>query len=396
MRRQLHLLCLPFARRLAAVVAAGFALLGLGAGCRGAGRVAGTSGVARRLGGMAVAVPGSDLDNIDDAAEAIPLDALVDDDTPRDGAEALEPPFAGEAPDAQEVDDIGRAAEGKGRLGLAADEKAAAAGGTDEAGQVCDEVCAAARVGGEELGIADLEADTAGDGGHAGLGAEVKGKMDRQVEGDDGDVEGQAGVLKGLFGQGPDGEDVVDGGEGGEAVIRGGRVGEEEGGAVEDMGQLLGGRGASGGGQKERGERRDELGGEGELESVVEGYRGVAEGGGEGEGLEEAVGGRGGRPGEVEVVEHDSGGGGGDDDDWVGWSGRPVSRRRRTRYNEMRRVIVRIEDVWVTFSVGRALDRDLSLLTTLLSLSLILILTLSTNTKYSFSVVFFLEPIRRN
>lgn len=39
------------------------------------------------------------------------------------------------------------------------------------------------------------------------------------VEGDDGDVEGEAGVLEGLFGEGPDGEEVVDGDEGGEAVV---------------------------------------------------------------------------------------------------------------------------------------------------------------------------------
>lgn len=39
------------------------------------------------------------------------------------------------------------------------------------------------------------------------------------VEGDEGDVEGEAGVLEGLFGEGPDGEEVVDAGEGGEAVV---------------------------------------------------------------------------------------------------------------------------------------------------------------------------------
>lgn len=39
------------------------------------------------------------------------------------------------------------------------------------------------------------------------------------VEGDDGDVEGEAGVLEGLFGERADGEEVVDGDEGGEAVV---------------------------------------------------------------------------------------------------------------------------------------------------------------------------------
>lgn len=43
--------------------------------------------------------------------------------------------------------------------------------------------------------------------------------MLRHVQRDDGYVEGEAGILEGLFGEGPDGEEVVDADQGREAVV---------------------------------------------------------------------------------------------------------------------------------------------------------------------------------
>lgn len=129
----------------------------------------------------------------------------------------------------------------------------------------------------------------------------MEGELLREVEGDEGHVEGEAGILQGLVGCGPDREDVVCADEGGEAVVGGGRVGEGEGCAVEDVRELLGGAAGLGG---EVGEGRGMVSGRGLGEGVIEGDRAVAEGGGEGEGLEELVPGGGGGPLDVEIVEH--------------------------------------------------------------------------------------------
>ncbi|KAJ6443052.1 membrane protein [Purpureocillium lavendulum] len=169
--------------------------------------------------GSAIRGLGGHLDDVDDPAEAVPLDAFVDDDAAGDGAEALETPFTREAPDAQQVHNVRRATQTQRGLRLAADYESAAAGGTDEVRDVADKGGAAARVGREELGVAYLEAHAARDGGHARLGAEVEVEVGRQIQGDDGYIERQAGVLKGLFGERADGEDVVDASEGGEAIV---------------------------------------------------------------------------------------------------------------------------------------------------------------------------------
>lgn len=178
------------------------------------------------------------LYNTHDAAEPIALDALVDNDAPRQRPQALHALVVGQAPHAEQIYHVGRAPEAERALGLAAEHDAAAARGAKQVRHVGDEVCAAARVGVEELRVANLKVDTACDSGHARLWSKVKGEVLGEVEGDERHVEGQAGVLKGLRRGRAHGEHVVDGGEGRKAVVWRGGVGEGEGGAVEDVGEL--------------------------------------------------------------------------------------------------------------------------------------------------------------
>lgn len=260
--------------------------------------------------------PPGRLHDVDDALVPRPLQALVHDDAPRDGPDALHALLGAQPPHVQEIHHVRGRPQPQRRPRLAADEQPPPPRRAHELRHVGDELRPRPRLDRpprrpHRLPVADLEAHAPGHGGHAGLRPEVEGEPLREVERDDGHVEREARVLEGVGGGGPHGEDVVDLGEGGEAEGEGARVGEGERRAVQDVRELLllllllcGGSRRRGGGGGEIGEGCGVVLGRGGGEGVVEGDGAVAQRGGHGEQLQELVRGRGRGPGHVEVVEH--------------------------------------------------------------------------------------------
>lgn len=176
------------------------------------------------------------MDDVDDATKTTPLDGLIDNDAPRYTAKSLESPFVGEPPDAQQVDHVCRGAKSQSRLGLAADDEAAASSGADKTCKVANEVCAPTRISNQHLSIAKLKAHPPRNRRHTSLGPKVKRKMRRQIKRNERDLKAKTGILQRFFRQRPYGDDVVDGCQRRQPVAGGRRVGEEQRRAAEDSG----------------------------------------------------------------------------------------------------------------------------------------------------------------
>lgn len=150
------------------------------------------------------------LDDVDDSSETVSLHSLVNHHAPRYCSQSLHGFLTLKTPYVEQVDHISGGPQTKCVLSLAAYYYASPSCSSDKIGCIGDEACASPRIGSQGLGIAYLEAHSPRYGGHTRLGAKVKGEMLRHVQRDYRNVESEAGILKGLFGEWPDGEEVVD------------------------------------------------------------------------------------------------------------------------------------------------------------------------------------------